>query len=110
MRLRYTARNAIISHNAMQKVFKSRLDEGRSHARLSDFSNSHSPHNFITAPKSNYEGSLSKNKNSFFKISLYTPTNNLNFNYMTNVYNSLNSTLLDIPFLISAKSDPSRYL
>jgi hypothetical protein len=110
MRLRYTARNAIISHNAMQKVFKSRLDEGRSHARLSDFSNSYSSHNFITAPKSGYEGSLSKNKNSFFNISLYAPTNNTNFNLMGSIYNSLNSTILDIPFLMSAKSDPSRYL
>jgi hypothetical protein len=110
MRLRYTARNAIVSHNAMQKVFKSRLDEGRSHARLSDFSNSYSSHNFITAPKNGYESSLSKNKNTFFDIRLYQPTLNLNFNYMDIIYNSLNSTLLDVPFLMSAKSDPSRYL
>jgi hypothetical protein len=110
MRLRYTARNAIISHNAMQKVFKSRLDEGRSHARLSDFSNSHVSHNFITAPKSGYESSLAKNKNSFFDVNLYSASSNPNFSYMVNIYNSLNSTLLDIPFLISAKSDPARYL
>jgi hypothetical protein len=110
MRLRSTTRNAIVSYNAMQKVFKSRLDEGRSHARLSDFSNSYVSHNFITAPKSNYEGSLSKNKNTFFDINIYTPHNNLNFNHMSSIYNSLNSTLLDIPFLMSAKSDPSRYL
>jgi hypothetical protein len=94
----------------MQKVFKSRLDEGRSHARLSDFSNSHVSHNFITAPKSGYESSLGKNKNSFFDVNLYSASINPNFSYMVNVYNSLNSTLLDIPFLISAKSDPARYL
>jgi hypothetical protein len=29
---------------------------------------------------------------------------------MSSVHNSLNSILLDIPFLISEKSDPSRYL
>jgi hypothetical protein len=94
----------------MQKVFKSRLDEGRSHARLSDFSNSYVVHNFITAPKSNYENALAKNKTSFFNTNLYSPVNNINFNYMPSVYNCINSTLLDIPFLISAKSDPSRYL
>jgi molecular chaperone GrpE len=55
----------------MQKVFKSRLDEGRSHARLADFSNSFTQHNFITAPKASYEGILSKNKNSFFDTKLY---------------------------------------
>jgi hypothetical protein len=110
MRLRSTTRNAIVSYNAMQKVFKSRLDEGRSHARLSDFSNSHVSHNFITAPKSGYENALAKNKNTFFNINLYHPEYNINFNYMASIYNSLNSTILDIPFLISAKSDPSRYL
>jgi len=110
MRLRSTARNAIVSYNAMQKVFKSRLDEGRSHARLSDFSNSFTQHNFITAPKANYEGMLSKNKNSFFDTKMYASSEAVNFNLMSSVYNSLNSTLLDIPFLISAKSDPSRYL
>ena len=110
MRLRSTTRNAIVSYNAMQKVFKSRLDEGRSHARLADFSNSFTQHNFITAPKAGYEGMLSKNKNSFFDAKLYAASESANFNLMSSVYNSLNSTLLDIPFLISAKSDPSRYL
>lgn len=110
MRLRSTTRNAIVSYNAMQKVFKSRLDEGRSHARLADFSNSFVSHNFITAPKGKYEGALSKNRNSFFDVNLYVPSNNENFSLLSSVYNSLNSTLIDIPFLISAKSDPSRYL
>jgi hypothetical protein len=110
MKLRSTTRNAIVSYNAMQKVFKSRFDEGRSHARLSDFSNSYTSHNFITAPKGKYEGMLSKNKNSFFGVNLYAPTNNVNFNIMPSIYNSINSTLIDIPFLISAKSDSSRYL
>jgi hypothetical protein len=67
-------------------------------------------HNFITAPKSGYEGALSKNRNSFFDVNLYVPSNNENFSLLSSVYNSLNSTLIDIPFLISAKSDPSRYL
>jgi hypothetical protein len=66
MKLRSTTRNAVVSYNAMQKVFKSRLDEGRSHSRLLDFANSSTPHNFITSPKAKYESMLSKNKNTFF--------------------------------------------
>jgi hypothetical protein len=110
MKLRATTRNATVSYNAMQKVFKTRLDEGRSHSRLSDFSNSYTSHNFITAPKAKYEGMLSKNKNSFFDINLYSQEYSNNFNLLSSIYNSLNSTLIDIPFLISAKSDPSRHL
>jgi hypothetical protein len=110
MKLRSTTRNAIVSYNAMQKVFKSRLDEGRSHARLADFSNSFTSHNFITAPKATYESILTKNKSSYFGVNLYLSTINKNFSYMSGIYNSLNSTYLDIPFLISEKSDPSRYL
>jgi hypothetical protein len=110
MKLRSTARNAIVSYNAMQKVFKSRLDEGRSHSRLSDFSNSYTSHNFITSPKAKYESILSKNKNSFFDTNLYNQSLNKNLSLLSSIYNSLNSVLLDIPFLISEKSDPSRYL
>jgi hypothetical protein len=110
MKLRPTTRNAVVSYNAMQKVFKSRLDEGRSHSRLSDFSNSYTPHNFVTAPKAKYESMLSKNKSTFFNIDLYNKSSNKNLNLLSSVYNSLNSIFLDIPFLISEKSDPSRYL
>jgi hypothetical protein len=110
MKLRSTTRNAVISYNAMQKVFKSRLDEGRSHSRLSDFSNSYTPHNLVTAPKAKYETMLSKNKNSFFDINLYSQNYSNSFTLFSGIYNSLNSTLIGIPFLMSYKSDPSRHL
>jgi hypothetical protein len=38
MKLRSSTRSAIVTYNAIQKVFKSRFDEGRSNARLQDFS------------------------------------------------------------------------
>ena len=110
MKLRSTARNAIVTYNAIQKVFKSRLDEGRSHSRLQDFSNSYVTHPFVTATKSPYEGMLAKNKESFFNTQAYNHSNNSNFNNLFSVWNSLNSTYLDVPFLISAISDSSRYL
>lgn len=83
MKLRSTARNSIVTYNAIQKVFKSRFDEGRSNARLQDFSNSFVSHPYITESKSPYEGMLGKNKDSFFNVNSYKQyfTNNFNDNY-----------------------------
>lgn len=110
MKLRSSARNSIITYNAIQKVFKSRFDEGRSNARLQDFSNSYVTHPFITESKSPYEGMLGKNKDSFFAINNYKQyfVNNFNDNY--SIWNSMNVYFADLPFLLSMKSDPSRYL
>lgn len=110
MKLRSTARNSIVTYNAIQKVFKSRFDEGRSNARLQDFSNSFVSHPFITESKSPYEGMLGKNKDSFFNVNSYKQyfTNNFNDNYA--IWNSMNIYFADLPFLLSMKSDPSRYL
>jgi hypothetical protein len=99
IKLRSTAKNSIVTYNAIQKVFKSRLDEGRSHSRLLDFANSSTPHNFITSPKAKYESMLSKNKNTFFNVNFYNQSLNKNLNLFSSVYNSLNSTLLDLSFI-----------
>jgi hypothetical protein len=109
-KLRSTARNSIVTYNAVQKVFKSRLDEGRSHSRIQDFANSFVTHPFVTSPKSPYESMLSKNKEFFFNTQSYNQFKSNNFNLLFSIWNSLNSTLLDVPFLISTKCDPSRYL
>jgi hypothetical protein len=69
----------------MQKVFRSRYDEGRSNARLQDLSNSFASHPFITAPKSPYETLLGKNKESFFNINNYNQYFKSNFNEMFSV-------------------------
>jgi len=110
LKLRSTTKNATVTYNAMQKVFRSRYDEGRSNARLQDLSNSFAAHPFITAPKSPYESLLGKNKESFFNINNYNQYFKANFNEMFSVWNSLNVYFADLPFLTSMKSDPSRYL
>jgi hypothetical protein len=79
MKLRSSASNTIVTYNAIQKVFKSRFDEGRSHARLQDFSNSYVSHPFLTEKKSPYEGMLGKNKESFFNVNNYKPSLTENF-------------------------------
>jgi hypothetical protein len=107
---RSTAKSSIVTFNAIQKVFRSRLDEGRSNARLEDFSNSYVKHPFLTEKRVNYEALLGKNKENFFHISTF----NRNFrSNISNIYSLLNSTniyFIDLPFLVSMKSDPSRYL
>lgn len=83
MKLRSSARSAIVTYNAIQKVFKSRFDEGRSNARLQDFSNSYVSHPFITEKKSPYESMLAKNTDSFFNVNNYKHSLVSNFNQNT---------------------------
>jgi hypothetical protein len=110
MKLRSSTRSAIVTYNAIQKVFKSRFDEGRSNARLQDFSNSYVSHPFLTEKKSPYESLLAKNKESFFNVNSYKQSIQDNFNENMLVWNSFNTYFADVPFLLSMKSDASRYL
>lgn len=108
--LRNTVKNASVTHNAIQKVFKTRFDENRSHTKLNDFSGSFTPHPFVTSSRINYEQLLKKNKESFFKINFYK-FDFKNFNNMLNVSkDGLNFYFFDFPFLLSLKSDSSRYI
>ena len=110
VKLRSTARNSIVTFNAIQKVFKSRYDEGRSNARLQDLSNSYNSHLFLTASKTPYERILGKNYESFFNVNLYNTTLSTNFSDFFSVWNSLNTYYIDLPFLVSNTSDSSRHL
>jgi hypothetical protein len=110
LKLRSTAKNSIITYSAIQKVFKSRFDEGRSNARLQDVSNSYTPYMFLSAPKSSYEGMLSKNKDSFFTTNNYNQTLKVNINPLYSLHNNLNTYFTNLPFLVSTQSDSSRYL
>jgi hypothetical protein len=85
LKLRSTTKNSMVTYSAIQKVFKSRLDEGRSHARLGDFSNSYISHPFVTSPRSPYESLLGKNKESFFSTQAYKSYYNENFNTLFSV-------------------------
>jgi hypothetical protein len=110
MKLRSTIKNAMVTYSAIQKVFRSRFDEGRSNARLEDFSNSFVKHPYLTDSRVGYESLLGKNKESFLKTNLYNQTQKLNFSDMSSIFFSNNIYFMDLPFLVSMKSDPSRYL
>ena len=110
LKIRSTAKNSIVNYNAIQKVYKSRFDEGRSNANFKDFSNSFTNYPFIIDSKSPYESMIGKNKESFFNTGLYQTTYQNNYSTLLDVWNSNNVIFSNIPFLLSMKSDSSRYL
>jgi hypothetical protein len=110
IKLRSTAKNSIVTYNAIQKVYKSRFDESRSNVNFKNFTNSSASVPFITEPRSSYEGLLSKNKNFFFNTNLYNSFFKNNYSVLLEALNSNNLIIADLPFLVSMKSDASRYL
>jgi hypothetical protein len=65
VKLRSTAKNSIVTYNAIQKVYKSRFDDSRSNANIEGFQNSENSYPFLLESKAPYESMLLKNSNSF---------------------------------------------
>ena len=108
--LRSTARNSIVNFNALQKVFRARFEDGRANANLNQFSELTATQPFLNTNRVNYETLLGKTKDTFFNINFF---NNLNlnlFNTFSPSLTSLNFHFFDFPFLLSTKSDMSRYM
>jgi hypothetical protein len=110
LKLRSTTKNSIFTHNAIQKVFKPRFDEGRSNSRITDLTNSYANYMFITSNRPTYELLLNKNKETYYNSITYKSFFKKNFSIIDTLQNPLNIYLIDIPFLLSYKSDSSRYL
>jgi hypothetical protein len=110
IKLRSTAKNSIVTYNAIQKVYKSRFDDLRSHINLNDFTNSFIKYPFITEKKSPYENMLTKNTNAFYNVNYYNTTFKNSCSFLTEISNANNTIFFDIPFLLSIKSDASRYM
>jgi len=108
--LRSTAKNAIISANAIGKVFRNRYEDKRSHAKIDDFSNIDSLQPFISGVRPQYEKFLQKNNNHYFNHSLFKPILNLSQSQL--ISSNLPSFIspFDLPFMIAMKSEASRYL
>lgn len=110
IKLRSTVKNLMVTYGAIQKVYRSRFDEGRSNMHISSIHNSYTPYPLLTEARSNYESMVAKNKESYFSASLFNTRFAHKFSDL-NVSSTANSSLfLDAPFLLSLKSDPSRYL
>jgi len=63
--LRLPAKNSITTFNALQKVFRTRFDEGRMNAKTSHFANMEVKQPFVASGRLAYEKLLGKNKESF---------------------------------------------
>ena len=108
--LRTTARNSIVTYNALQKVFKARFEDGRSNLKISHFSDLKTPQPFITDSRVPYEKLLGKNKESFYNTTFYKNNTFSVLNDFASYNSSLNYYFFDFPFLLALKSDSSRYL
>jgi hypothetical protein len=108
--LRSTARNSIVTFNALRKVFKARYEDGRSNIKITDFGNLATPQPFITSGRMPYEKLLGKNKSSFYNTTFYKNNTFKVFNDLAANTNALNYYFFDFPFLMSEKSDPSRFV
>jgi hypothetical protein len=110
IKLRTTAKNSIVTYNAIQKVYKSRFDDARSNVNFKNFTNSYNNVPFITESRPSYESTLGKNKDSFYNTVLFNSFFKNNYSVLTDILNSNNYIFADLPFLMSMKSDASRYL
>jgi hypothetical protein len=100
----------LVTHQAFQKVFKLRYEEGRAHVRLTDFANSSISQPFTTEQKVKYEKSLGKTKIRYFNTN-YNNTKSLKvFNNVSGLSNSLNFYFFEFPFLDGVTNDPTRHL
>ena len=108
--IRNTAKNSIVTYNAIQKIFKTRLDEYRSNAKIDDFSNSFSKQPFVDSKRTHYESMLKKNKITFFENTIYSSSLKKNLTSLKFLDLAHNFSVFDFPFLISQKGDPSRHI
>jgi heme/copper-type cytochrome/quinol oxidase subunit 2 len=106
--LRKTAKSSIVTFMAYQKVFRSRMDEGRSNVRIHHFSDMKIKQPFISDGRVPFEKLLGKNKESFYTTTFYTNNTFSVFNDLAGINNSLNFYFFDFPFLLAQRSDPSR--
>jgi hypothetical protein len=100
----------MVTHSSLQKVFRTRFDENRSHAKLTDLNHSYEKQPFVDSSRVNYENLLGKTKENFFRNNLFKNNFKLFINNFYEISTSLNYYFFDFPFLLALKSDASRYM
>lgn len=106
---RNSAKNLIVSSNAIVKIFKNRYDDFRSLARLRDFSDMEAKQFLISNDRINYEMLLKKNNSSFFAFDFFKAKRNL---IEMGVWDLMarNISIFDFPFITALKSEAARYI
>ena len=110
LHLRDSTKNSIANYNAIQKVFKPRFDEMRSHAKLSDLAATAQNQLILNSSRPRFEKFLGKNKQIFNQISVFN-FNFKNFSSLTTQLNSVaNVYTFDFPFWLGTKSDSAKHV
>ena len=108
--LRRSAKSSIVTHQAYQKVFKLRYEEGRAHVRLTDYANSSVSQPFTTEQKIKYDRMLGKTRLKYFNTNYNINSTFKIFNPFAGLSNSLNFYFFEFPFLDGVTNDPSRHV
>lgn len=108
--LRSSTRNAIVTYSALQKVFRARFEEGRSHSNLEHLSNLNPDQPFVTAGRPKYEAMLGKTRSNFSQVLSYQKNLAASLGGTAFLKNSTNFFFFSFPFLLAPKSDMGRYI
>ena len=109
LNIRPSVKDSIVNYNAFQKVFRSRMDEGRAHINASHFSNISLEQPFINDKGVPYTNLLGKNRSSFYQTPFYTSYLKDSLSPLYAVYTQNNTQMFDFPFLAALQSDLIRY-
>jgi hypothetical protein len=109
LNIRASVKDSIVNYNAFQKVFRSRLDESRSHVNLSNFKNLSTNQPFLNDISVPYTSMLGKNRISFYQTPLYKQELSPELHLLGTLYNQNNVQAFEFPFLDALQSDLIRY-
>ena len=109
LNIRPSVKDSIVNSNAFQKVFRSRMDEGRAHINSSHFANISLEQPFINDKAVPYTNMLGKNRSSFYQTPFYTSFIKDSLTPLYSVYTQNNTQMFDFPFLAALQSDLIRY-
>jgi hypothetical protein len=110
LKLRSTTKRAIKTFNALQLVFRLRFDEGRSNVGLNHLSATSTRYPLISEARVPYSQILGKNNESFFNTTSYKYSVSKLYSGINPVIKSLDVYFANIPFLLSMRSEPGRYI
>jgi hypothetical protein len=104
-----TTTGLIQNYIAVQKVLKSKFDNGQSNANTSLFFMAATPKTFINADESPYRDLIFKNFEKYVNASADKTTTNFLVNETTPSNNKNNTYFSDLPFLVGEVSDSSKF-
>ena len=107
--IRPSVKDSIITTNAFQKVFRSKLDESRSLINLSTLSNLYTKQPFIVDQHSPYTNLLTKDTLNFYSTTFYVMKPRRLSSTLPELFTQPMTQMFEFPFLDALQSDLIRY-